>query len=128
MKTLLVKCPPAQWQPDGLTIRTEKWFLKARFPGVPPISFIKGGGAPTPPIPRKRDPSGAIITTPYSYTDTYGYNHHVTAIISVTSITTLSPIAELAPAEATASSQEFNLENGPSPWEILTFKGHFILK
>ena len=26
-----------QWQPDGLTIRTEKWFLGAGFLGAPPI-------------------------------------------------------------------------------------------
>ena len=27
VKTLLVKCPSAQWQPDGLTTHTKKWFL-----------------------------------------------------------------------------------------------------
>ena len=36
-KTLLVRCPSVQWQPDGLTIRTEKWFLGAGFLGAPPI-------------------------------------------------------------------------------------------
>ena len=36
MKTLLVKCPSVQWQPDGLTIHTKRWFLAARFLGAPP--------------------------------------------------------------------------------------------
>ena len=39
VKTLLVKCPSVQWKPDGLTIRTEKWFLGAGFLGAPPISL-----------------------------------------------------------------------------------------
>ena len=38
VKSLLVKCPSGQWQPDGLTIRANKWFLGARFLGAPPIS------------------------------------------------------------------------------------------
>ena len=43
MKTLLVKCPPVQWQPaDDLTIRTKKWFLGAGVPGAPPISLTVG--------------------------------------------------------------------------------------
>ena len=29
----------AQWQPDGLTIRTNKWLLGAGFLGAPPISL-----------------------------------------------------------------------------------------
>ena len=29
-----------QWQPDGLTIDTNKWFLGAGFPGAPPIFLI----------------------------------------------------------------------------------------
>ena len=36
-----------QWQPDGLTIHTKKWFLGAGFLGAPPISFI------TPNLPAK---------------------------------------------------------------------------
>ena len=39
VKTLLVKCPSVQWQPDDLTIRTKKWFLGAGFLGAPPISL-----------------------------------------------------------------------------------------
>ena len=39
---MLVKCPSVQWQPDGLTIRTKKWFLGAGFLGAPPIS-LRGG-------------------------------------------------------------------------------------
>ena len=27
-----VTCPCVQWRPEGLTIRTNKWFLGARFP------------------------------------------------------------------------------------------------
>ena len=30
----------AQWQPDGLTIHANKWFLGAGFLGAPPISLI----------------------------------------------------------------------------------------
>ena len=41
LRTLLVKCPSAQWQPDGLTIHTNKWFLGAGFLGAPPISLNK---------------------------------------------------------------------------------------
>ena len=41
VKTLLVKCPSVQWQPDGLTIHTKKWFLGAGFLGAPPISLMK---------------------------------------------------------------------------------------
>ena len=41
---MLVKCPTVQWQPDGLTIHAEKWFLGAGFLGAPPIS-------PTLPTP-----------------------------------------------------------------------------
>ena len=37
VKTLLVKCPSVQWQPDGLTIHTNKWFLGAGFLGAAPI-------------------------------------------------------------------------------------------
>ena len=37
--TLLVKCPSVQWQPDGLTIHANKWFLGAGFLGAPPISL-----------------------------------------------------------------------------------------
>ena len=40
VKTLLVKCPSVQWQPDGLTIHTNKWFLGAGFLGAPPISLM----------------------------------------------------------------------------------------
>ena len=40
--TLLVKCPSVQWQPDGLTIQANKWFLGARFQGAPPISLSLG--------------------------------------------------------------------------------------
>ena len=32
-----------QWQPDGLTIHTRKWFLGAGFLGAPPISLRYGG-------------------------------------------------------------------------------------
>ena len=39
VKTLLVKCPSVQWQPDDLTIHTNKCFLGARFLGAPPISL-----------------------------------------------------------------------------------------
>ena len=42
MKALLVKCPSVQWQPDGLTIRANKWFLGAGFLGAPPISLTLG--------------------------------------------------------------------------------------
>ena len=38
MKALLVKCPSVEWQPDGLTVHTEKWFLGAEFLGALPIS------------------------------------------------------------------------------------------
>ena len=31
---------PVQWQPDGLTIHTKKWFLGAGFLGAPAISLI----------------------------------------------------------------------------------------
>ena len=41
VKALLVKCPSVQWQPDGLTIHTKRWFLEAGFPGAPPISLIR---------------------------------------------------------------------------------------
>ena len=40
VKTLLVKYPSVQWQPDGLTIHTNKWLLGARFLGTLPISLI----------------------------------------------------------------------------------------
>ena len=30
------------WQPDGLTIHAEKWFLGARFLGAPPVSLRPG--------------------------------------------------------------------------------------
>ena len=40
-KTLLVKCPSVQWQPDGLTIHTRKWFLGTGFLGAPPISLTQ---------------------------------------------------------------------------------------
>ena len=40
VKALLVKCPSVQRQPDGLTIRTRKWFLGAGFLGAPPICII----------------------------------------------------------------------------------------
>ena len=39
-----VSIPPntsAQWQPDGWTIHTNKWFLGARFLGAPPISLMR---------------------------------------------------------------------------------------
>ena len=42
VKTLLVKCPAVQWQPDGLTLRTQKWFAGAGFLGAPPISLTQG--------------------------------------------------------------------------------------
>ena len=45
VKTLLVRCPSVQRQPDGLTIRTNKWFLGARFLGAPPISLNQSNGA-----------------------------------------------------------------------------------
>ena len=45
VKTLPVKCPSAQRQPDGLAIHAKKWLLKARFPGAPAISLIGAGGA-----------------------------------------------------------------------------------
>ena len=44
MKTLPVRCPSAQWQPDGLTICANKWFLGAGFLGAPPISLTRGVG------------------------------------------------------------------------------------
>ena len=50
VKTLLVKCPSVQWQPDGLSIHIKKWFLGAGFPGAPPISLIQrpeGGSWPS---------------------------------------------------------------------------------
>ena len=40
--TLRFVSPPnasVQWQPDGLTIHTKKWFLEAGFLGAPPISL-----------------------------------------------------------------------------------------
>ena len=40
VKTLLVKRPSVQWQPDSLTIHTNKWFLGARFLGAPPILLL----------------------------------------------------------------------------------------
>ena len=49
--TLLVKCPSVQWQPDGLTIRTEKWLLGAGFLGAPPILLIGHSGDPWSPVP-----------------------------------------------------------------------------
>ena len=30
VRALPVRCPSAQWQPDGLTTHTNKWFLGAR--------------------------------------------------------------------------------------------------
>ena len=42
VKALLVKCPFVQWQPDDLTIHTNKWFLGAGFLGAPPISLTLG--------------------------------------------------------------------------------------
>ena len=42
-KTLLVKCPSVQWQPDGFTIRTQKWLLGAGFLGAPRIFFSRPG-------------------------------------------------------------------------------------
>ena len=39
MKAPPFKCPSVQWQPDGLTIRTKKWFPGAGFLGAPPISL-----------------------------------------------------------------------------------------
>ena len=38
-KALLGKCPSVQWQPDGLTIHTNKWLLGAGFLQAPPISL-----------------------------------------------------------------------------------------
>ena len=38
-KTLLVKCPSVQWQPDGLTTHSKKLFLGAGFLGAPHISL-----------------------------------------------------------------------------------------
>ena len=45
MKTLLVKRPFVQWQPDGSTIHTNKWFPGAGFLGA---GFLGAGflGAP----------------------------------------------------------------------------------
>ena len=43
-EALLVKCPSVQWQPDGLTTHTKKWFLGAGFLGSPPISLLWCGG------------------------------------------------------------------------------------
>ena len=42
-ETLPVMCPSVQWQADGLTIHTEKWFLGAGFLGAPPISLKAAG-------------------------------------------------------------------------------------
>jgi hypothetical protein len=39
VKTLLVKCPSVQWQPDGLTIHHNKLFLGAGFLGALPIAL-----------------------------------------------------------------------------------------
>ena len=39
--TLLVKCPSAQWQPDGLTIHTEKWLPGAGFLGTHIYLFVR---------------------------------------------------------------------------------------
>ena len=33
------KCPSVQWQQDGLTIHTNKWFPGAGFLGAPPVSL-----------------------------------------------------------------------------------------
>ena len=33
-----------QWQPDGLAIPANKWFLGAEFPGAPPISLKSADG------------------------------------------------------------------------------------
>ena len=54
MKPLLVKCPSAQWQPDGLTIRTNKWFLGAGFPVAPPISLDERAAAAAAKKARRR--------------------------------------------------------------------------
>ena len=40
---LFVKYPCVQWQPDGLTIHTKKWFLGVGYLGAPPISLSEGG-------------------------------------------------------------------------------------
>ena len=37
-----------QWQPDGLTIHTQRWFLGAGFLGAPPIYLIRVPGASEP--------------------------------------------------------------------------------
>ena len=46
--TLRYLFPPnasVQWQPDGLTIRTQKWFLGAGFLGALPISLTRVGSS-----------------------------------------------------------------------------------
>ena len=48
--TLRYYFPPnasVQWQPDGLTIHTKKWFLGAGFLGSPPISLTLRRGFKT---------------------------------------------------------------------------------
>ena len=56
VKTLFVRCPPVQRQPDGLTIHTKKWFLGAGFLGAPPISLINLV-SPSSRLPLVRPPS-----------------------------------------------------------------------
>ena len=48
-ETLLVKCASVQWQPDGLTIHNNKWFLGAGFLGAPPISLRSGASRASGP-------------------------------------------------------------------------------
>ena len=67
MRTLLVKCPSAQWQPDGLTIYTNEWFLDAGFLGAPPICLIgtlPGRASAAGAQEELKDPADAMIATP----------------------------------------------------------------
>ena len=67
----VVKCPSVQWQPDGLTIRTNKWFLGAGSPGAPPSSLrdasVRLPGEPLAPTARRRASRahGSYAQSPY---------------------------------------------------------------
>ena len=57
MTTLLVKCPSVQWQPDGLTIRTEKWSRIPRSTSHFPHYGLDG----KPPAVRGRLPQSVVL-------------------------------------------------------------------
>ena len=100
--------PCVQWQPDGLTIHTNKWSLGARFPGASPISLIPCPGFivhlalclivcvcvcdATPPLPRAASqvfcPSHVYVcihryNTCYNYMYVYIYIYVLLYMITI---------------------------------------------